>query len=233
MPREKKAKRAPAKTKAPARHTVQELSFMSRGTRCAAFLYRPPGAEKPPVVVMAHGFGAEMAFGLRPFAERFRQEGMAVFMFDYRCFGRSGGTPRNLVSPRRHVQDWQAALDFACTIPGIDPGRVALWGSSSSGGHVIVTASRNPSVRAVVCQVPSWTASPWRGTRSPGSSSRGAAAAARDLFRMLTLREPYYVRMAGGPEEFALMNSSDSYDGYLSLVPGGTPSGTSARAGYT
>ena len=224
MPSEKKGKRAPAKRKATARHTVRELSFISRGTRCAAFLYRPRGKKNPPLVVMAHGFGAEMAFGLHPFAERFTREGLAVFMFDYRGFGQSGGTPRNLVSPRRHVQDWQAALDFACTIPGVDPGRVALWGSSFSGGHVLVTASRNPSVRAVVCQVPFVDGLAVALDTKAWKLLRGTAAAARDLFRMLTLREPYYVRMAGRPEELALMNSPDSLDGYTALVPRGHPS---------
>ncbi len=223
MPSEKKGKRAPAKRKATARHTVRELSFISRGTRCAAFLYRPRGKKNPPLVVMAHGFGAEMAFGLHPFAERFTREGLAVFMFDYRCFGRSGGTPRNLVSPRRHVQDWQAALDFARSIPDVDPGRVALWGSSFSGGHVIVTASRNPTVRAVVCQVPFVDGLAVALDTKAWKLLRGTAAAARDLFRMLTLREPYYVRMAGRPEELALMNSPDSLDGYMALVPRGHP----------
>jgi hypothetical protein len=68
---------------------------------------------------MAHGFGAERTFGLEPFAERFAQAGLAAFVFDYRCFGDSEGQPRNLVSPRRHLQDWEAALSYVkgLTIP--------------------------------------------------------------------------------------------------------------------
>jgi alpha-beta hydrolase superfamily lysophospholipase len=54
---------------------------------------------------MAHGFAAEKTFGLAAYAERFAAEGIAVYVFDYRCFGDSDGQPRNLVSPSRHLQD--------------------------------------------------------------------------------------------------------------------------------
>jgi dipeptidyl aminopeptidase/acylaminoacyl peptidase len=74
--------------------------FESRGTRCFGWLWLPDErGEPPPVVIMAHGFGAQMDFGLPAFAERFVEKGMAVFMFDYRNFGKSEGEPRNLVSP--------------------------------------------------------------------------------------------------------------------------------------
>jgi len=35
---------------------------------------------------------------------------MAVVLFDYRCFGGSEGLPRHWVSPRRHLQDWEAVV---------------------------------------------------------------------------------------------------------------------------
>jgi fermentation-respiration switch protein FrsA (DUF1100 family) len=58
-----------------------EVDFMSHGSRCAAWLYLPTGVERPPVVIMAHGFGAERTFGLEPFAERFAQAGLAAFLW--------------------------------------------------------------------------------------------------------------------------------------------------------
>ena len=79
-----------------------DVDFVSSGTRCAAWLYRPRGVARPPVVVMAHGFGAERTFGLPAFAGRFAAAGLAALLFDYRGFGQSDGEPRNLVSPRRH-----------------------------------------------------------------------------------------------------------------------------------
>ena len=67
--------------------TRTDVDFVSSGTRCAAWLYRPHGVARPPVVVMAHGFGAERTFGLPAFAGRFAAAGLAVLLFDYRGFG--------------------------------------------------------------------------------------------------------------------------------------------------
>jgi pimeloyl-ACP methyl ester carboxylesterase len=133
---------------------VEPAAFFSQGDRLAADLYLPANKEKPPVVVMAHGFAARRHFGLPPFAERFAAAGLAVLLFDYRGFGDSQGEPRNYVNPRRHLQDWQAAVEHARGLPTVDGGRLALWGVSFGGGHVLVTAARLPGISAVVAQVP-------------------------------------------------------------------------------
>lgn len=117
--------------------TREDLDFESGGVRCSAWLYRPAGIARPPVVVMAHGFGAERSFGLPAFAERFASRGLAVFVFDYRGFGASEGEPRYLINPWRHIRDWRAALSHVRSLPGLDADRLGIWGSSYSGGHVI------------------------------------------------------------------------------------------------
>ena len=69
-------------------------------------------SSRPPIVVGAHGIAGQKDMGLQPFAEAFAGAGLAVLLFDYRCFGGSDGEPRNWVSPARHLQDWSAALDY-------------------------------------------------------------------------------------------------------------------------
>lgn len=199
-----------------------DMSFTSRGARCAAWFYRPGAVAKPPVVIMAHGFGAEKTFGLAPFAERFAQEGMAAFVFDYRCFGESEGEPRNLVHPFHHLQDWRAAIAHVRTLREIDPDRIALWGSSFGGGHVIVTASREPGVRAIVAQVP--FVDPWSSLRMFGAGyvARSLRAGFRDLFRMMTFRRPYYIPVVGDPGTVACLASPDARAGFEALVPPGS-----------
>ena len=86
-----------------------DSSFTSEGDRCAATLLLPDTSGVPPLVIMAHGFGLICAAGLMPFAERFLALGLAVLLFDYRGFADSGGE-RQWISPRRHLQDWSAAL---------------------------------------------------------------------------------------------------------------------------
>jgi len=132
-----------------------DSDFTSGGTRCSGWLYLPEAATpRPPVVVMAHGFGAERTFRLPAFAERFVARGLAVFLFDYRGFGASDGAPRQWVSPRRHLEDWLAAVEHVKGLASVDPGRLALWGTSFGGGHVLVVAARTPGITAVVAQVP-------------------------------------------------------------------------------
>ena len=67
------------------------------GVRCAAWLYRPDGEGPHPCVVMAHGFSATRSDSLPPYAEAFAAAGLAVLLFDYRCFGDSDGEPRQLL----------------------------------------------------------------------------------------------------------------------------------------
>ena len=69
-------------------------------------------STRPPVVVMAHGIGAQKEMGLHEFAATFAESGLAAFVIDYRCFGGSGGEPRNHASPKRHVADLVASVEY-------------------------------------------------------------------------------------------------------------------------
>lgn len=128
------------------------VEFESGGHAIDAELRRPDDVESPPVVVMAHGFGAERDFRLPAYADRFVDRGVTALLFDYRGFGDSEG-PNQLVDPFRHRADWLAAVDHARTLDGVDGDRLALWGTSFSTGHVVETAARR-DVEAVLGQVP-------------------------------------------------------------------------------
>ncbi|CAN0024830.1 unnamed protein product, partial [Laminaria digitata] len=150
--------------------------FKSQGVRCHAWLYVPTlksddksggehsrEAKPPPVVIMAHGIGGQKDMGLAKYSEAFAERGIASFVLDYRTFGGSDGMPRNLVDPWRHMEDYRSALDYVrgSDLSGvIDPSRVALWGTSFAGGHVLNVAATDivpdhvGSIRAVVSQTP-------------------------------------------------------------------------------
>ncbi|KAG2453519.1 hypothetical protein HYH02_001739 [Chlamydomonas schloesseri] len=138
------------------------LHFNSSGTACEAWLYTPAkwaAAGPLPVVIMAHGLGAQKDLGLHRYADAFARAGLAALLFDYRTFGGSDGEPRHWVSPRRHVEDWRAAVDFVKgggLGPQYDTERVSLWGTSFAGGHVLVTAADLPpgAVKSIVAMVP-------------------------------------------------------------------------------
>ena len=44
-------------------------------------------------------------------------------------------------SPRRQLEDWAAAIAFARSLPGLDPARVATFGSSMGGGNALAAAA--------------------------------------------------------------------------------------------
>lgn len=193
--------------------------FFSKNIRCSGELYLPENLIKPPVVIMAHGFGAERSFGLPAFAEYFAQNGLGVYLFDYRCFGESEGKPRNYVDPGRHLQDWKSALAHVRSLPDINAHKIALWGSSFSGGHVIVTASADHKISAIVAQVPFVDSISTAFKLGFKFVLQAAPHAIRDFCRSITFRDPHYVKIIGNPDEFAVMNTPESYAGYLSMIP--------------
>ena len=130
------------------------LTFPSHDLWCEADLYFPDEEERPPVVIMGHGFGAERNFGTASTIRAFVDLGLAVFIFDYRYFGGSQGEPRQLIGSEISLQDWQSALAFVRNLEAVDGDRIAIWGSSFGGGHVLVTAATDHAIRAVIAQVP-------------------------------------------------------------------------------
>src|SRR5438874_7879452 len=133
--------------------TRLDVAFPSAGDDCRGWLF-VPDAENPPLVILGHGLGATREYGLEPFARRFADAGIAALAFTYRHFGDSGGQPRQLLDIERQLSDWAAALAYARGLDGIDTDRIALWGTSFAGGHVLVAAARDGDVAAVVSQCP-------------------------------------------------------------------------------
>lgn len=133
----------------------RDIEFDAEGTRLRGWLYTPEGAAGPtPGVVMAHGFTAVKEMYLDRYAEVFAAAGLAVLVFDHRNFGASDGAPRGEIDPVAQHRDYRHAVSFARTLPEIDPGRIGIWGTSYSGGHVLVVGALDRRVRCVVSQVP-------------------------------------------------------------------------------
>lgn len=196
-----------------------DTEFFSNGTRCAAWHYVPEGPGPHPYILMGHGLGATMELGLDAFARKFAEAGYGVVAFDYRGFGSSDGEPRQVISVRRQLQDWRAALDFVRGLPGVDCRRIAIWGSSFAGGHVISTAARVPGVAAAVSQVPFTDGFQSLLVLPPLTALRLTVAGIVDLVRSVFRLQPHYVPLLGRPGDVALMAAADSYDGYMQLVP--------------
>jgi dipeptidyl aminopeptidase/acylaminoacyl peptidase len=183
------------------------------GTRLEGWLFRPTGAKRVPLVLMAPGLTGTKEGFYEPYAWRFVEAGLAVLLFDYRCFGGSEGEPRHWVDPLRHREDYEAALAFARgELDGadkVDPARIALWGSSFSGGTALVLAAQRPEIRAVVAQCPYLEASAAQTPRGLELARYVAWTAIDSLRARLGLRA-LYVPAFGRPGEIAFAKSAEN-----------------------
>lgn len=200
---------------------MREFSFDSAGTACSAWHFTASGAAARPAVVMAHGFGGTKDSGLQAFAERFAAAGIDVLAFDYRGFGASGGEPRQTISLDRQLADYHRAVDAAFALPNVD--RVALWGVSMSGCHVLRVAAERTDIAAVIALTPMtsglaagrtaigspndvltamrWTAT---GLRSKVVAARGGAAT--------------FMPIVGRPGEPGALTLAGAYESYLAMA---------------
>jgi dienelactone hydrolase len=136
---------------------VRTESLHVNGARIAVTVRRPADLAPNhalPAVVMGIGFAGVRGGYLRNFAETFARAGTTTFAFDYRGFGDSEGSPRQEVDPWAQISDYRDVLRFAKGYPGVDPESIVVWGSSLSGGHAIVLAATDPTVKCAIAQVP-------------------------------------------------------------------------------
>src|SRR4051794_29232289 len=133
----------------------RDIEFDAEGVPLRGWFY--PGGQpgdRAAAVVMAHGFSAVKEMYLDDYAETFAAAGLNALVFDNRNFGASDGKPRQEFDPWAQVRDYRHAITYASTLPEVDAGRIGIWGSSYSGGHVLVVAAIDRRVKAVVSQVP-------------------------------------------------------------------------------
>ncbi len=201
-----------------------DLRFVCGSSQCAGWLYLP-ATQAPPVVVMAHGFAGTRDVGLPAIAERIAPEGIAVFVFDYRYFGASGGWPRQVVDPQSQLADWRAALTFVRARTDVDGRRTAAWGTSLGAGHALLIASEDPDLRAVVAQAPLIDTSV-EGEASfygVGWAARLVLSGWADLVGSAFGREPFTIAAIARPGGFGMIVDDAAYAAFERLVgPGST-----------
>ncbi len=204
----------------------EEVFFASNGVRVAGDMYWPKPAADAAVacVVMGHGGSATKRLGLPAYAEAFAARGMAVLAFDYRRFGESGGQPRQVINVAEQHEDYRAAVRFVRAHERVDPDRVALWGTSLSGGHVLAVAATDPRIAAVVSQVPMidgwhrgrtlWERLNWGVTYR---TMQFATAAFRDVVQDRLGKDPFLVPVVAPPGQVAVFTEPEAEEAFRSL----------------
>ncbi|SFB41485.1 Fermentation-respiration switch protein FrsA, has esterase activity, DUF1100 family [Amycolatopsis marina] len=207
--------------------TPTRITFPVEGDTCAGLHYTgdrdaADATTGRPCVVMGHGFGATMDCGLDGFARRFAAAGLDVLTFDYRGFGTSGGEPRQTVSIRGQQADFAAAIGTARRLPGVDAGRIVLWGVSLAGGHVLVGGARASGIAAVIALVPfvdglAATRHAWR-QHTAGQLLRSTVTTlGGSVARLVRRREPL-LPIAGEPGQRAALTLPGNRTAYQSIA---------------
>ena len=198
----------------------QKVHFDSDNTTCAAWHY--PGTNGA-CVIMAGGLAVTKEPGTDRFAQRFVDDGFSVLAFDYRRFGESGGEPRQVARVGEQLADWQAAIAFAATLPEVDPAKLAVWGFSSSGGHIFRVAARNPQLAAAISQTPlvdgPAVAPNAMRHQTQSAALRFTARAILDAVGGLVGRDPLLVPLAGQPGTVTSLTTPDARKGAEALNP--------------
>ncbi|MEU5433631.1 alpha/beta hydrolase [Streptomyces sp. NPDC020719] len=200
----------------------QKVHFSSGGTHCAAWHY--PGTNGG-CVVMASGTAVTKEPGTDRFARRFSEAGFAVLAFDFRRIGESGGEPRQVIRIPDQLADWQAAIAYARALPDVDPARIAIWGFSLAGGHVLRLAARDGELAAAIAQTPLADGPTIARAAMRHSTPRAmlhlTGLVLLDTLGALVGRRPILVPSAGAAGTVAALTTPDAMDGTRALDPDG------------
>lgn len=139
----------------------REVEFRSdtSGEIIRADLFTPDTGKGPyPVVIMGGGWCYVKELIMPEYAQHFLDAGVAALIFDYRNFGASDGEPRQHIDPWMQIADYRSAIDAVSYLDefkaDVDPERIAIWGISYSGGHVLAVGALDPRVKCIVSQIP-------------------------------------------------------------------------------
>jgi cephalosporin-C deacetylase-like acetyl esterase len=136
----------------------RNIEFKSQGAILRGRLYLPENkSKKSPVVIMAHGFTTTInGMTADKYADKFRESGFAVLLYDHRNLGISDGEPRQEINFWVQSRGYIDGIDFVITQPEIDTTKVAVWGASLSAREAFLVGSVDERVKAIVNQIPAY-----------------------------------------------------------------------------
>jgi len=96
-------------------------------------------------LVISHGNAGNISHRI-DFIRRVQRTGFNVLMFDYRGYGKSEGSPNEAGV----YSDGRAAFDHALGLPGVDPRKIILWGTSLGGAVAVDVALHRPAAGLIL-----------------------------------------------------------------------------------
>jgi dipeptidyl aminopeptidase/acylaminoacyl peptidase len=148
----------------------------STGAKLSGRLFR---GRSHAAVVLLHGYGGNQDEML-PVADKLHDAGFTVFTYDQRGSGRSTG---EVTFGAREQDDLISVVDYLASRSDVDAEKLGVFGFSMGGATALMTAAREPRLKAVVAD------SAWSEARRWMKPSVGAVfTRPRDRFNALSLK---------------------------------------------
>lgn len=133
------------------------MKFSSENTEIVGDLFLPAdhseGKKLPGVLVVGPWLNVKEQVATN-YAKRLAEKGFATFVFDFRHWGLSGGSPREYERPVDKIRDIHNALQFLAKLPQVDPARIGVLGVCFGVGYVAAAAD-DPLIKSIA-MVAAW-----------------------------------------------------------------------------
>lgn len=136
---------------------VERVTFASGGETLVGTLHLPEAAtaQTPaPVVIVTGAWMTVKEQMPTRYAQELAQRGYAALTFDFRGWGESGGSRRQLENPEEKIDDVLAAVTFLRTRTDVDSARIGGLGLCASSGYMIAAATRSTGLKSVALVAP-------------------------------------------------------------------------------
>jgi uncharacterized protein len=136
----------------PGKVNIHPVTYKLNGLTIAANVYTPANydqSRKYPAIVVAHPNGGvkEQVAGL--YAQHLAEQGYITITADAAYQGGSGGEPRNVDKPAFRIEDIHGMADFITRYPGVDAGRLGLFGICGGGGYSLAAGTTDKRFRSI------------------------------------------------------------------------------------
>ena len=133
---------------------IEQVFFEHLGKKIGGYFYLPEGKGPFPTVILIHGFGGGTHEQKnKSMCKALVENGFTAFMFDF--YNKPNGLsefPVEETSVSLQVEILRAAIDFVAKQSFVDPARIGLAGHSLGGMTVLLYASTDNRIKALVVQ---------------------------------------------------------------------------------
>jgi fermentation-respiration switch protein FrsA (DUF1100 family) len=136
----------------PGKVNIHPVTYKLNGLDISANVYTPANYDplkKYSAIVVAHPNGGvkEQVAGL--YAQRLAEKGYITIAADAAYQGASGGQPRNVDKPAYRIEDIHGMADSITRYPGVDAGRLGLFGICGGGGYSLAAGKTDKRFKSI------------------------------------------------------------------------------------